>query len=335
MKKTILFLSLSAFFGLFLTSCGNDDDIDDPNGNVGPGSLQAELSADARFSILTDALVRTGLDSTLDQPGTYTLFAPTDDAFAELFTNFGVADLDEAINQLGTEAIRNILLYHLLPSEELSGDLSTRFYKSLAVNANGNRMDFYLNTEASQGVVINDASAVIENNIQASNGVAHSVTQVFLPQNIFQLVSHDAQLQSLQSTIVLDNSNLDLILGSDTVQYTLFAPTNAAFDTLVASMPNVNNLADLVVELGPQLLSQTLRYHIIGSEYQSTDLSIGALNTLAVSGGTTLQVTVNITGNVITLSDRSSSTADVEVVATNITGTNGVVHRIDRVLLTQ
>lgn len=335
MKKVITLLGLSALFSLAILSCNNDDDIDDPNGNVGPSTLQAEISADARFSIMTDALVQTGLDSTLEAPGTYTLFAPTDDAFQQLFTNFGVADLQEALNQLGTETIRNILLYHVLSTKELSGDLNAQFYKTLAVNANGNPMDFYLDPAASEGVLINDVSLVEDPNIQASNGVAHAVSQVFLPQNIFQLVSHDTELQSLKTAIALSQGNFDLILGADTAQYTLFAPTNTAFDTLVASTPNVNDLADLVVELGPQQLTQTLRYHLVPSELQAADLSIGSLNTLSASGGTALQLTVNITGNRVSLSDRSSATADAEVIATDITGTNGVVHHIDRVLLTQ
>ena len=335
MKKVITFWSLSLALGLSLLSCNNNDDIDDPNGNVGPGTLQAEISADARFSILVDALGQTGLDTTLDAPGTYTLFAPTDDAFQQLFNDFGVADLQQAINQLGSEAIRNILLYHVLASEQLSGELSTQFYKTLALNTNGNALDFYLDPAASNGVLINDVSLVEDANIQASNGVAHAVSQVLLPQNVHQLVKHDARLQSFGSAIALDQSNLDLALGADSVRYTLFAPTNTAFDTLVARTANVNNLADLVVALGPAQLTRTLRYHVLPSELQAVDLSIGSLNTLAASGGTALQLTVNITGNRVTLSDRSSATADAEVVATDITGTNGVIHRIDRVLLTQ
>lgn len=335
MKKVMTFWTLGLALSLSILSCNNDDDIDDPNDNVGPSTLQAELSADARFSILVDALGQTGLDSTLDAPGTYTLFAPTNDAFQQLFSDFGVADLQEALNQLGSDAIRNLLLYHVLPTKQLSGDLSAQFYKTLALNTNGNALDFYLDPAASNGVLINDVSLVEDPNIQASNGVAHAVSQVLRPQNVFQLISHDTELQSLQTALTLDQSNLDLILRPDTAQYTLFAPNNAAFDTLVANTANVNNLADLVAALSPQQLTQILRYHVVPTELQAADLSIGSLNTLSASSGTTLQLTVNITGNRVTLSDRSSATADAEVIATDITGTNGVIHRIDQVLLTQ
>jgi uncharacterized surface protein with fasciclin (FAS1) repeats len=68
---------------LFFTSCDEDED-DNNNVNNTEQSLTATLSADARFSILVDALSKTGLDATLDGSGTYTVFAPDNDPFAAL-----------------------------------------------------------------------------------------------------------------------------------------------------------------------------------------------------------------------------------------------------------
>lgn len=317
---------LSLFLVVFLTSCGDDEPED--NSNNGPGTISAEISGEARFSILVEALTQTGLDSTLDEPGTFTVFAPTNDAFNDLFTELGVNDLDGAISALGSEAVTQILLYHVLQTEVQSSDISTGFTKSSASNANGNLMDLFLN-KASGEVSLNDRATVQEANLNASNGVAHVVDQVLLPLSVYQIVEFSSDLSKLRTAVTLADGNVDQTLGSLDSTFTFFAPNNAAIDSVIARTPNVNELAGLVAQIGTDQLENVLLYHTLGRELQSEDISIGSTSTLAANAS----ININITGNTITISDQSAATSDATIVVTDITAQNGVVHKINNLLL--
>lgn len=317
---------LSLFLVVFLTSCGDDEPED--NTNDGPGTVTAEISGEARFSILVDALTRTGLDSSLDKPGTFTVFAPTNDAFSDLFSELGVSDLDGAINALGKEAVSQVLRYHLLQTEVKSGDISSGFTKSMAANANGNLMDLYLN-KASGEVSLNERATVQETNLNASNGLVHVIDQVLLPLSVFQIVELSSDLSSLRTAVTLADGNVDQTLGDLSRSFTFFAPNNAAFDTIIAQTPNVNELADLVAQIGTSQLENVLLYHTLGNELQSQDITIGSAATLAANAS----ININITGNTVTISDQSAATSDATVVVTDLTAQNGVVHKIDNLLL--
>lgn len=326
----------ASLFGLVMAftfqACSDDDD--DNNGPPSQPTLTGLVESDARFSILLDALQRTGLDATLDASGTYTVFTPTDDAFADLLAELGLADLDEVEAALGTEGLENILLYHVLGAEVPSGDVSTGYTKTLAANSAGNNLDLYLN--ASTGVTLNGNRAnVSETDLQASNGVAHVIDQVLLPLDIYQLVAVNAQFSQLNSALLLAEGNLDQVLGDDAETYTLFAPTNAAFDSLVARTPGANDLAELVTAIGgTEVLATALLYHVVAGDVRAEDLSIGPVTTAATDGmGANLDFNVNITGSTVTIADLSPGSPDATVTATNLTAVNGSVHIIDEVLV--
>lgn len=318
--------------GLLFTGCSEEDDDNNNNQNDTP-TLSGLVSGDARFSILADALSRTGLDVTLDGSGSFTVFAPNDAAFAALFSDLGVADLDEALNTLGEEAISNILLYHVLDSEVRAGDVSTGYVSSLGVNANNHRLSIYIN--AGSGVVLNGVASVVNTDLVASNGVAHEIDFVITPLNIYQLIAVNDDFSSLEAALGLADGNLDLVLG-DTNTFTLFAPNNAAFDTVVANTPGVGDLVELVDALGTDVLADVLLYHVVAGEVRAADLSTGNVSTAASDGmGGNLTFFVNVGTNGVSIVDGSSTTNDANVTQTDITGINGAVHFLDAVLLPQ
>jgi transforming growth factor-beta-induced protein len=330
--KSIYFKFLFLGLGVALfSSCGDDED-DTPAPPTTP-NLAEVVSGDDRFTILLDALQRTGLDATLAGEGEFTVFTPTDSAFADLLAELGLADLDAVENALGNDGLKNVLLYHVLGAEVRASDVSTGYVTTLGENGNGNGLSAHIVVDGN--VVINEKATVTQTDIDASNGVAHVIDKVILPLNVFDLVDVNPNLTALRSALVLADGDLDGVLSGST-NFTVFAPANAAFDTVIANTPNVNDLGELVAALGTDVLSTVLLYHVVPGEVREGDLSIGSVTTAAPNGmGGNLAFNVNINGSDVSISDLSPDTNDASVTETDITGTNGVVHTISSVLLPQ
>lgn len=128
-------------------------------------------SADARFSILVEAVVKADLAGALSADGPYTVFAPTNDAFNQLFAALGV----NGVSDLTKDQLTPILLYHVVSGEVMAADVKTGMVPTLNESAS-------LNVKASKkGVTINKTSDVIITDIDASNGVIHVIDAVLVP----------------------------------------------------------------------------------------------------------------------------------------------------------
>ena len=127
-------------------------------------------NADGEFEYLVQAVVRAGLVETLDGKRQFTVFAPTDAAFENLFDALGVSGVDEI--PVGT--LRTVLLYHVAPGERFSADVvsSTRI-RTLA-------KAFAYPSVAGGAAYINDAR-IVAADIDVSNGVIHVIDKVILP----------------------------------------------------------------------------------------------------------------------------------------------------------
>jgi transforming growth factor-beta-induced protein len=147
----------------------------------------------------------------------------------------------------------------------------------------------------------------------ASNGVIHAVNQVLSPQSIVEFTVANENLTSL--TDALTSANLVAAL-SGTDPLTVFAPDNDAFEAI----------ADVVAGLSPEQLTQVLTYHVVAGNVRAENISPGAVPTLNTDANITLSLEdgaqiIDAAGNVI------------NIVATDIQGTNGVIHLIDAVLI--
>ncbi|MGF1479238.1 MAG: fasciclin domain-containing protein [Cyanophyceae cyanobacterium] len=133
------------------------------------------------FNTLVQAVEAAGLKDTLASGGPYTVFAPTDEAFAELPDGA----LEYLLQPENQELLKQVLTYHVVPSEVTSSEISTGTVDTL-----GGGVAVLVN---SAGVIVNNAS-VINADIQADNGVIHAINRVLMPSDLReQLVS---QLQS-------------------------------------------------------------------------------------------------------------------------------------------
>jgi len=302
MKKLNYFLFATLLTGLFVfTSCEKDED--PPMGDPMPGlsSIAGIASADANFSILVEALLKADLVSTLDGAGTFTVFAPTNDAFEALFSSLGISGIDD----LTADALTPILLYHVLGEKNTSTMFSDGYYNSLSP-AQGRTLSMYIGTF--NGVSINGSATVTSADIEASNGVIHVIDAVLMPPTVVDLAVQNGNFETLVAAVV--GAGLAETLSSDEGTFTVFAPTDDAFAALGGNVPE---------DLSPILL-----YHVLGSPVYSDEISSGIVKSLNESDS---EIIMEVSDMGVMLN------GSAKVVATDIVGTNGVIHVIDQVIL--
>ncbi len=252
------------------------------------------------FTTLVGAIESAGLTSTLKYSGDYTVFAPTDAAFAAL--------PDGLLDDLTTEQLTNILTYHVIGSEIFSADLGdTQSPDALSGEA------LYV-TKSGMDVAVNGTSDVVTADVDVSNGVIHAVDEVLLPNaflDITQIASKNYDLSTLVS--LLDDNDLVSTLQGDG-PFTVFAPTNTAFA----------DAASVLDELTSEQVAEVLTYHVVTSKALSGDLSDGQV--IPSFQGENITVAIDGEGNVTLNGSVNVTTVDLE-------GTNGVIHIIDAVIL--
>jgi uncharacterized surface protein with fasciclin (FAS1) repeats len=165
-------------FGLIAAACGGDDA--ESTTTVAPTTTMAEemteagtiveVASDAgAFSTLLTAAEAAGLVDTLNSEGPYTVFAPTDEAFAALPEGTLEALLADPA------ALADILLYHVVPGEVFAADVVGL---DSATSAQGEAITITINGET---VTLNGSANVVTTDVDASNGVIHIIDAVILP----------------------------------------------------------------------------------------------------------------------------------------------------------
>jgi uncharacterized surface protein with fasciclin (FAS1) repeats len=332
MKKNFLhsFLASSAVrfslilsLGVFVASCDKADyitpnpDADQSSKNIietlsgfeqdAPANGTATESNAARgnnqsFSTLNVALARTGLAADVSR-NRLTIFAPTDAAFAALglYPN----------NIASVPNLREILLYHVVGAVVTSNQLSNGLVPTLNGAA--------VKVDLSAGVKINDAN-VVNADIMARNGVIHAIDMVLFPpdKNLVQLaLSLNPEFSILVAAV--QKANLVDVLAKGG-PYTVFAPTNAAFEALLEELP-FNSLDEIPVDV----LTKVLLYHVVDGRVFSSDLTSGDVKTL--------NGTFNVNVNTLKITDFQKRESGLIPSLLDVQASNGVVHVIDRVLL--
>ena len=286
-----LFLSI-LLFGVILTA--------------NAANLVEVASRSGQFSTLLKAAVEADLADTLSIDGPFTIFAPTDKAFAEL--PHGV--LSELLKEKNKSQLANLLKYHVVAGSYSSNELPLLPLKTL----NGQDVKF---TVGSGSVFIN-GSQVLTADIEASNGVIHVIDKVLIPQkpaSLVEVASRSGQFSTLLKAAV--EADLADTLSIDG-PFTIFAPTDKAF----AELPH-GVLSELLKEKNKSQLANLLKYHVVAGSYSSNELPLLPLKTL---NGQDVKFTVG-SGSVF-INGSQVLTADIEA-------SNGVIHVIDKVLIPQ
>ena len=137
--------------------------------NVSSNDIVAVASGAGIFNTLVAAVKAAGLVETLQSPGPFTVFAPTDEAFSKL-PKGTVEDLLKPENK---DKLVAILTYHVLAGKVMAAAVKTMKAKTL----NGNELDL----KVAGGVVTVNNAKVIKTDVVASNGVIHVIDTVVLP----------------------------------------------------------------------------------------------------------------------------------------------------------
>ena len=269
-----------------------------------PNSIYDIVSNSPDHTTLSTAIDACALDGVLSGAGPFTLFAPTDAAFNLLPPGTITALLND-IPQL-----TDILKHHVVADSVMSGMLS-----------NGQVVTTLLGTDItvtinSSGVFIDNAQVTVAD-LVADNGVVHVIDAVLLPptpptNTIYDIVSNSPDHTTLKTAI--DACELDDVL-SGAGPFTLFAPTDAAFNLLPAG-----TVTALLNDI-PQL-TNILKHHVVADSVVSGMLSNGQVVTTLL--GTDITVTINSSGVFID---------NAQVTVADLVADNGVVHVIDAVLL--
>jgi uncharacterized surface protein with fasciclin (FAS1) repeats len=149
---------------------------------VGTTNLVSLTKSDAQFSTLAKAIDAAGLSDTLSGAGPYTLFAPTDAAFAKL----PAGDLDRLLQPANREQLKTLLMNHVVEGQAKADYFTGKQGEMTALGGGKLALD------GASGVKVNGAS-VVKADIMASNGVIHAVDAVLLPGAATQAAAASAQ----------------------------------------------------------------------------------------------------------------------------------------------
>jgi transforming growth factor-beta-induced protein len=268
--------------------------------------VQTALAA-GQFSTLASLLTKAGLVDTLSSGGPFTVFAPTDAAFAKVpKATLDALAADPAL-------LKSVLLYHVVPGQVKAADVVKL---TSAKTADGRSVAI----KVVDGSVYIDQAKVTTADVAASNGVIHVIDSVLIPKaapatmtkNIVQTAVAAGQFKTLAS--LLQKAGLAKTLAT-TGPYTVFAPTDAAF----AKVPKAT-LAALAKNKAK--LRAVLLYHVVKG-------NVTAAQVTKITSAKTLEgkpVSIRVSGGKVVVGGATVTKADVMA-------SNGVIHVINRVLI--
>jgi len=271
-------------------------------------------AADGRFQTLVAGVQAAELTETLKGEGPFTVFAPTDDAFAKL----PAGTLDELLKPENKQALTDILLYHVISGNVMASDVvnldgtSTVLGKDVAIKVENGK------------VFINDAEVIITD-IETSNGTIHVIDSVILPPADEEAMMEEKTIVDIAVADGRFNTLVAAVTAADLVDtlngegpFTVFAPTDDSF----AALPD-GTLDSLLLPENKQQLTDILLYHVASGKVMASDV-VGLSSAPTVLGQ---DITIKVEDGKVFLNDT------VQVIITDIEASNGVIHVIDAVLL--
>ncbi|MFN3257721.1 MAG: fasciclin domain-containing protein [Ilumatobacter sp.] len=338
---------------LAVTACGsdsNDADVVDTTAAEEaveeeaaeePGTIVDVAVGAGSFETLVAAVTAAGLVETLSGEGPFTVFAPTDEAFAALPEGL----VEALLLPENVDALTAILTYHVLGAEVPSSDVAP----GAVATVQGEEITLSVDGET---VMVNDAT-VVAVDVEASNGVIHVIDSVLVPPSIDPTAlladddMSDMDEESMDEEAPAEEAVeeeaaeepgtiVDVAVGAGSFEtlvaavtaaglvetlsgegpFTVFAPTDEAFAALPEGLVEALLLPENV-----DALTAILTYHVLGAEVPSSDVAPGAVAT--VQGE---EITLSVDGETVMVNDAT-------VVAVDVEASNGVIHVIDSVLV--
>lgn len=257
------------------------------------------------FKTLVAAVQAAGLVEALKGPGPFTVFAPTDEAFAKI----DKATLESLLKPENKAKLAAILTYHVVPGKLMASDVTGA--KALTT-LGGQRIDIAVKN----GAAMADNAKIVQTDIAASNGVIHVVDTVIMP-STDNIVATADKAGSFKTLIAAAKAAglVDVLTGEGPL--TVFAPTDEAFSKLPAG-----TLEMLLKPENKETLAAILKYHVVSGRVFSPD-AVKAGKAATVQGE---QLTIKGDGKGVKINNAFVAMADLDA-------SNGVIHVIDAVLL--
>ena len=257
------------------------------------------------FKTLVAAVKAAGLVETLKGKGPFTVFAPTDQAFDKL----PAGTVKNLLKKENKAKLTAVLTYHVVGGEVMSTSLLSAPASVRTVNGKDLSMSY--------GLQVNGAN-VTTTDIKCSNGVIHVIDEVLLPpakgKDIVDTAVGAGQFKTLVAAVKAAGL-VPTLKGKG--PFTVFAPTDAAFDKLPAG-----TVKNLLKPKNKTKLQNILTYHVVGGKVMAADV-VKLHSADTVYGA---KVPVKVKGDRVMVGDAS-------VVKTDIKCSNGVIHVIDSVLM--
>lgn len=273
-------------------------------------NLVQVAASNGQFKTLVSLLVVSGLDKALQTHNEFTVFAPTDEAFAKLPAET-IADL---MKPSGREMLTNILKAHVVVGERSLGELKRPSEGNPIKTLEGTTFRL-----TGDGLTPKFGNAqVIQANVQASNGIIHVVSDVLMPGPKENNIVETAKSTGMFKTLLAALSAADLAgVFAGNAPYTVLAPTDEAF----AKIPEAT-LASLLLPENKETLIGILKYHVIAGSVSAKD-AIGAASAKTLQGSSVR----------FQLQDGKLAVENATVIKNDVSASNGVIHVIDTVLM--
>lgn len=258
-----------------------------------------------KFKTLVAAVQAAGLVETLKGDGPFTVFAPSDEAFAKL----PAGTVESLLKPENKGKLTQILTYHVVPGCLMAADVVAM---PMLATVEGQRANISM---GKSGAMIDNAN-IVKTDIATSNGVIHVIDTVIMPasDNIVQTAAKAGTFKTLIAAA--QAAGLDSTLAGDG-PLTVFAPTDEAF----AKLPK-GTVESLLKPENRDTLAAILKYHVVSGRVYSDD-AIKAGKAPTVQGEA---ITIKSSGKSVMINGAT-------VVAANLDASNGVIHVIDQVLL--
>ncbi|XZE32348.1 fasciclin domain-containing protein [Pirellulaceae bacterium SH501] len=257
------------------------------------------------FKTLAAALTAADLVDAVKGPGPFTVFAPTDEAFAKL----PKGTVETLLKPENKSKLQDILKYHVVKGKVMAADVVK---VKGAVALNGQRID----VKVDGGKVSVDNANVVKTDIGCTNGVIHVIDSVILPATdaIPAVADKAGKFKTLLAAVKA--AGLAEALSGEG-PFTVFAPTDEAF----AKIPQAT-IADLLKPENKEKLASILKYHVVSGRVYSEDA-------VAAKSANTLQGAAVA----IKATDKGAFVNDAKIIATDVDASNGVIHIIDTVIM--
>ena len=278
------------------------------------GDIVDVASKNGNFETLVAAVTAAGLVETLQGEGPFTVFAPTDEAFAAL----PEGTVETLLKPENKDKLTSILTYHVVSGAVMAADVKPGAVGSVE----GDTIDITV----TDGKVMVDAATVTTADVKATNGVIHVIDTVIMPaepepapppppktNNIVDVAVGAGSFGTLVAAVKAADL-VDTLTGEG--PFTVFAPTDEAFAALGTTVD------DLLKPENKDKLTSILTYHVVSGKVMAGDIASGKVATVEGS-----DLKVKVKKGAVTLNK------SVNVVKTDIAADNGVVHVIDGVLM--